>query len=430
MQTPLCILIIALSLILFGIGMFRDGSKDQQSIDDIESMLRAQGGDAASAASANATAEADPPKVQIEKLPLANEKATASLLIELPPAKYPRSKLESLTIKESYLSLHKEFITGRGFFEHLAAHIRKNLETRTFLAGSLVDGPIPVIEILRNRLFFHLEGNSNESKPPSLVLEAMGETSAAAEKLADLAQAEYLRYVKMSEGVAFHPRLVQLAAKLKQAGEENRSLENDLAAYRQIHKTPPAQNKEKEIETLLAACRSEKSRYMGLLGEISEAFASNLQDVEDLADLRGLGEFENIHLLRENIRQLEKSTAKYRANGNMEAVSEHKKTAQDMQEKLFNEINLAITELKNRLQSLLDREIALSEQMAALQNDFAELAMQYPKADLLYASRRSIANLEDQLKRHTLIWEQARKNLVVGYLSKSIPSLQLQILAP
>ena len=101
-----------------------------------------------------------------------------------------------------------------------------------------------------------------------------------------------------------------------------------------------------------------------------------------------------------------------------------------MRKRLQSEIHLAIAVLKDRLQSLLDREMALSESLVAEENDFTELALKYPKAQQLQASRRSASALEAQLKQASSTWNQARKLLRLGDLSKALPPLYIQPLTP
>ena len=170
--------------------------------------------------------------------------------------------------------------------------------------------------------------------------------------------------------------------------------------------------------------------HLEKLREITHAFSANLNNVEALADLKGLREFREIRLLRENLLQLEASTKKYQLEGNAAAVAAHQKTAQNIRAQLEKEIRLTIGKQKKRLQDLLDQEIALSEQLAETQNDFAELSLKYPKANRLLSARRSTVALEKQLKNASMTWSHARKYLVIGDLSKSIPPLQLQPITP
>ena len=429
MQAFLCILVIVLSLILFGIGMVRNDSEKDQSMESIEAMFRENRG-ADPAVGDNSTVIREVTEELPAPPPPANERAKATLLVELPPTNHPRSSSESFSLKESYLSLHQEFIKCNIFFDHLSEKISGDLKTSALLAGSLANGPIPLVDILRNRLFFRLEGTADGDRKPVLVLEALGESIDAAEQLAQLAQVEYLRFITHDETAAFHPKLMGLAGKLKEANEEKYALENDLEAFSQLSKAPSRKHKGDEIRMLLEACRGDKGRQVEKLREITHAFSANLNNVEALADLKGLREFREIRLLRENLLQLEASTKKYQLEGKTAAVAAHQKTAQNIRAQLEKEIRLTIEKQKKRLQDLLDQEIALSEQLAETQNDFAELSLKYPKANRLLSVRRSTVALEKQLKNASMTWSHARKYLVIGDLSKSIPPLQLQPIAP
>ncbi|MFP6900999.1 MAG: hypothetical protein VCA36_08645, partial [Opitutales bacterium] len=217
--------------------MVRTNSAKEHSINNVAAALENQEASDSMKDALPAAANNEKPNLP-DPVPVAHERAQATLLIKLPASKYPRSKSESFSLKESYLGLHKEFISCERFFEHMSVRIRNNFTLGTLLAGSFEDGLITHSEILRNRLFFRLETDGESKSGPVLVLDAMGETSEAAMQLVELAQREYLRFVEMEEAASNHPRLVRQAAKLEVLREESRSLENDLAAYRQLNKKP------------------------------------------------------------------------------------------------------------------------------------------------------------------------------------------------
>ena len=428
MQTVLCILIILLSVALFWIGMDHSNHADGESIGKVEAMFRKQGeGD--STASDNQTAPSDAPADQPVRPTQANDRARATLFIALPASNHPRSRAEAFSLKESYLSLHQEFIFCDQFLEHLSRQLRFHSEDSDLLAGSFADGPIPLLEILRNRLFFSLEGTKEGNRAPVLVMETLGETPQAAERLAELVQREYLSFIAKDE-TATHPKLARLGDKLNEAREERRSWENDLAAFRRLNKEPAKKDQQAGLQAQLTTCRADKSKQVAHLREITQAFASSPEDIGALVDLEGLAGFKQPRLLRENLRQLESSTRKYEVEGNRVAVAAHEKTAQAIRSQLQSEMHLAIAVLKDRLQRLLDLEMQLSESLVAAENDFAELTLKYPKAQKLEAARRSAATIEAQLKLASSTWTHARKLLRVGSLSKAMPSLYIQPLAP
>ena len=255
MQVSLCILGIVLTLILFGIGMRLQDSDNTQSIESIEAMFR-ESRDSSTSSDGNSTVI---PEAKESPAPQANERSKATLLIELPSTNNPRSSSEAFSIKESYLYLHQEFGECKIFFDHIAIRISDDQDTNSLLAGSLDGGPIPLAEILRNRLFFRVEGAVNGKKNPVLALEAFGETVEAANRLSHLAQTEYLRLIAREESSAFHPKLVRLAEKLKKANKERGALENNLAAFTKLNKAPSSKHKAGEINILLKNCINDKS---------------------------------------------------------------------------------------------------------------------------------------------------------------------------
>ncbi|MBG28705.1 MAG: hypothetical protein CMI31_01715 [Opitutae bacterium] len=426
MQTSLCILGIALTLILFGIGMVRQDSENTQSIESIEAMLRESRGSPTSFGN-NSTVVAE---VEESPAPQAKEKVKVTLMIELPTTNNPRSSSESFSIKESYLYLHQEFGECDIFFEHIVKKISGDQDTKTLLAGSLANGPISLAEILRNRLFFRVEGTVDGNKEPLLALEAFGESVVAAKRLVQIAQIEYLRLIARDDASGFHPKLVELAERLKKAVDERNDLENDLVAFTKLNKTPSSKQKADEIKILLENCRDDKSSIADNLRKIATAFSNNSNDIMKLADLKALIEFPKIRMLRENWFQLEESTKKYRLEGKASVVSAHQKTAQEIRVKLKKEIHVAIATMKKRLQELLEQEITLNEQLLETQHDFAELSLKYPKANQLLAARRSVVALEKELKSNSTTWRNARNQLVIGDLSKDIPPSQLQNISP
>ncbi len=429
MQTVLCILIIILSVVLFWIGMLRSNHADSEPFGKVEAMFRKQGeGDFS--ANGNQTAPSDAPADLPIRPTQANDRARATLFIALPATNHPRSRAEAFSLKESYLSLHQEFIFCDQFLDHLARQLRFNSEDNSLLAGSFEDGPIPLVEILRNRLFCSLEGAKEGNRAPILVVETLGETPQAAERLAELVQREYLSFIAKDETMATHPKLARLGDKLNEAREERRSWENDLAAFRRLNKEPAKKDQQAGIQARLTACRADKSKQVAHLREITQAFASSPEDIGTLVDLEGLAGFKQPRLLRENLRQLESSMRKYEAEGNRVAVAAHEKTAQSIRIQLQSEIHLAVAVLKDRFQRLLDLEMQLSENLVAAKNDFTELALKYPKAQQLEASRRSAATLESKLKLASSTWVQARKLLMIKGLSESLPPLRLQPLSP
>ena len=426
MQVSLCILGIVLTLILFGIGMRLHDSENAQSIESLEAMFRESRG-SSSSSDGNSTvipeAEESPP-------PQANERSKATLLIKLPSTNNPRSSSEAFSIKESYLYLHQEFGECNIFFDHIAKRVSDDPGTKSLLVGALAGGPIPLVEILRNRLFFRVEGTVDGNKEPSLALEAFGESAEAAKRLVQLARVEYLHLVARDDASGFHPKLVGLAERLKKANDERSNLENDLVAFTKLNKTTSSKYKANEIQVLLESCRDDKREIADNLRKITAAFSKNSNEVIKLADLKALIEFPEIRLLHENWLQLEASTKKYTLEGKASVVSAHQKTAREIRVKLEKEIHVAIAKMKKRLQGLLEQEIALNEQLLETQHDFAELSLKYPQANKLLAARRSVVALEKELNNNSMTWRNARNQLVIGNLSKAIPPSQLQNISP
>ena len=381
--------------------------------------------------SSNQPASGDvPTKEPLAQPPQANERALATLFIELPATNQPRSRVEAFSLKESYLSLHQEFISCDHFLGYLSEPLHDHSEISELLAGSFADGPIPLFEILRNRLFFRLEKTSGGSRSPILVVEALGETTQAAKRLAELVQSEYLRFISKGEALTAHPKLARFLTKFNETQRELRSLENDLEAFRRLNKEPAQKDNQAELQARLRSCQTDKRRQVAHLREIIQAFAANPEDIGALVDLGGFAEFEQLRLQRDNLRKLESSTRKYRIQGNQAAVAVHEKAVQSMRKGLQTGVHLTIAVLKERLQRLLDREMALSESLAAGQNDFTELAQKYPKLQQLQATRRSAAKFEAELKHVSSTWNRARKLLRVGSLSKPLPPLYVQPLVP
>lgn len=409
--------------------MVRSNSEIETSIKSIEAMYRRQGvGNATVDGDQAATGEApaDPPS----KHPQANERARSTLFIELPTAHRARSRLASDSLKESYLSLHLEFISGKRFIGQIANRIQNGDENNALLTGSFADGPIPLVEILLTRLTFSLEGTGGNGNPV-LVLESLAETTQAAKQLANLAQSEYLRFVKNNEEK--HPKLLRLETKLREAQKERWALENDLAAYRRLNEKPVGKDQDAELLAQLSSCRAEKSKLAGHLREITQAFAANPNDIENLANLKSLAEFETIGLMLEKRKQLEKLINKYQAEGNLRHAEKIKKleaTTQNLRTQVPREINRAIAGLKDRLQSVLNEEVSLAERLVGAQQDWAQIALNFPKATKLQVARYVVIDLEEQLKGFASRWHQARKHIIMNDLSKSIPRRQLQPLVP
>ena len=188
MQAPLCIILIVFSVALFWIGMVRSNSEVETSIKSIESMFRDQG--AGHSSTDENQADSGESAATPAKHPHAKERARSTLLIELPTTQRVRSLSESYSLKQSYLSLHQEFTACESFLDQMANRIRNDDELHSLLAGSLAHGPIPLDEILLQRLTFSLEGTGGR-ETPVLVLTALGETQKAAEQLAALAQVLY-----------------------------------------------------------------------------------------------------------------------------------------------------------------------------------------------------------------------------------------------
>ena len=428
MQPALCILIIVLTLGLFWFGMNRTNSDREYSIKKVADALENQ--------EASNARRPPPPTVEKDRnpnpselVPTVSQRARAALLIQLPPTQRPRSNSESFSLKETYLGLHKEFITSDRFHDYMILQIRNNFDLGSILAGSFKDGPITHSEILRNRLLFSLETNGENGAGPVLVLEAIGETSEAAMELVGLAQREYLRFVRTGDTPSGHPRLSKQASRLGVLQEENQSLENDLTAYQQLNKRPAQKNQEDELEQQLAYCKEKKTGLANQLKAISRAFAANPETIVPLAQLEGFAASKSIGQLGEQLGQLERLTVEYRSGsqaGRAEKIQKLEETSKNIRTRLREEMNRSIALLKNQFETLLNREIALTEELVRVQNDFVNLAREYPKAPLLRASRRALVDFKQQHKQSASNWSQACKYLIAGELSKSVPPLRLQ----
>ena len=341
----------------------------------------------------------------------ANELARSWLSIELPVARNARSRLAAQSLQESYLALHKELISSKLFLKHLVTRAQNDNKINSLVSSSLADGPLPLVEILMQRLDFRLEKTEGRGIP-ALLLEGSAETLEEAKTLVQLTQAEYFRFLASNKKQ--HPKILWLASKLKEAQQTSDDCESDLAAYQRLNKQSILNNPEGELLSQLASCRTEKRRLAEDLREITRAYAANPGDIETLASLGSLARFDTIGLMNEKLSQLEKLARKYKQENNprnLPKIQKVESTIKMLSAQVPIEVNRAISNLKGKLHNVLEQELKLTERLVGSQKKLAELAMNYPQAAKLQIARQSVANLELQMKQLVSKWEQACKYL-------------------
>lgn len=389
MQAWQSILLIILTLLLFGGGLYYDKVKkdsfisyDELNINDTNTTV-----DPVESNSSNGP-------MQLISQTNSNVWATSTFIIELPKN------------NQHLLNFHREAILGNPFVTSVIQILNKNPTAKKIIFSPFLNDIFieSEVEILRS-LFSADQISENYNQ---LLVTVKGHSRRSSRVLFKVILDEYKKYLKAET------REKPLSPLLVKQKEKIDSLRNN---YLQLAEQIQEENEGSSVQSIeeialkseLAQTKDELNSYAIALEKIERKYQKNRPKKEYL-EINSLANFGSIREVSVNIEELNKLLL----NQSLESAlkSEIKKNLQNLENSFNQEIAKGISRIKDNSREALDRKKNLQKKLTDISLSKDNIHALHPKYKLLKSVKNELDKQEAEFHLNFRNWERAKQGII------------------